>query len=143
MIGGINIEMDFCVFLTGEEIELLDTKTLEGAILDFVEETPHPLKLSVYDIKTAANDLEHLNRDVFLEGYESGNYRVFISRYYFDELKKTGHTGGMDGFGKADILEMSYAEADDDFKGGLRFLKEYFRHHVLPGNFSNVCNSYK
>ncbi len=136
MIGGINSEQDFYVFLTGKEIELLNTiKTpLRGILIDFVDELHYPLELSVNDAKTARGLRKHYLHDIVIEGFEERtSYRMFVSKDYFKKLKATGDIGGRYGYGKVDILEISRAENDEEHKNRLKYIKR--RCPIVPGNF--------
>lgn len=131
MIANISSEQDMTIFLPREEIDKLDYEVWNGILITFDDGFHTPLKLGVDDNKTSGNASDY-HHNIFFDGFESREkYSVFISTEMYNELKQTGHTGGMGGYGKGDVVEMSNAETNKEFMYMLRNLKLYCKNHRL------------
>jgi hypothetical protein len=122
MIGGINPKQDIDIFLKNEEIEQLNSQTLEGVIIKIGEpKIQNSLKLTIDNKKSRLG--------IGVEE-QADNYQVFLSQEYYEILKENGHVGTRyNSLGdKIDLVEESHAKEMDDFRFELRLLKTYVEH---------------
>jgi len=133
LIGSISCGFEHLnIFLTKDEIEKLNTQTLEGALAYLVKPyTENSLTLTVDDEKSKA-----ICVDVQL--FDRSSCSIFISREYHQILKESGDIGARYTAGnKITIIEESKAEHYDsyhkeqDLSVELRDLKRYFKNKNL------------
>ena len=118
MLSCINKERDIDIFLSKEEIERLNSNTLEGTMLRIKEKETNTLTVRI--------DKDKSRYQIDVED-RKGIYTVYIHPEYYEDLKKSGHIGTRyGGLGdKIDILEKSLAKSMDDFRFEIRLLENF------------------
>lgn len=119
----INADGDIEIFFEDEEVQKLDSQTLEGVIFEFCNpDNLYRLYISV----DGGPNYRNSNFKIGVTKIES-NYYVFVHPEYYKELNEKGWTGTRDRAIKIDLIKESFAKHHKEFSRDLRFIKSRYK----------------
>jgi hypothetical protein len=116
-------DRDYLIFLTNEELDLLEGASLKGDIFEF-QDVRNVYPLEIHLDPGGGNTLHGIGLY-----FENNLYRVGIERDLYPQLKKDGWYGTRpNDYSKLDIMTEAYAKEDEEYSRDFRSIKSRWNH---------------